>query len=33
LTVKSCAGEMPRKELIACLAPNRRIVVEVQATP
>ena len=33
LPVKSCAAELPRQELTACLAPNRRIVVEVQAKP
>jgi outer membrane protein OmpA-like peptidoglycan-associated protein len=33
LPVKSCPGELPREELIACLAPNRRIVVELRATP
>ena len=31
--VKSCPGNMPRKELIACLAPNRRVAVEVKGTP
>ncbi|MGH8691745.1 MAG: OmpA family protein [Burkholderiales bacterium] len=31
--VKSCADEKSRRALIECLAPNRRIVVEVQATP
>ncbi len=31
--VKSCPGNMARKELIACLAPNRRVVVEVKGTP
>jgi outer membrane protein OmpA-like peptidoglycan-associated protein len=33
LPVKSCADENNRRALIECLAPNRRIVVEVQATP
>jgi outer membrane protein OmpA-like peptidoglycan-associated protein len=33
LPVKSCAEEQDRRALIECLAPNRRIVVEVQATP
>jgi len=33
LPVKSCADEKERRALIECLAPNRRIVVEVQATP
>jgi len=33
LPVKSCADETNRRALIECLAPNRRIVVEVQATP
>jgi outer membrane protein OmpA-like peptidoglycan-associated protein len=33
LPVKSCADEKDRRALIECLAPNRRIVVEVQATP
>lgn len=33
LPVKSCAEQKARAELIECLAPNRRIVVEVQATP
>src|SRR5262245_18742809 len=31
--VKSCDDESDRRALIECLAPNRRIVVEVQATP
>ena len=31
--VKSCPGNMARKELIACLAPNRRVAVEVKGTP
>ena len=33
LPVKSCSDEKDRRALIECLAPNRRIVVEVQATP
>jgi len=33
LPVRSCAGQKTRSALIECLAPNRRIVVEVQATP
>ena len=33
LPVKSCADQKMRSALIECLAPNRRIVVEVQATP
>jgi len=33
LPVKSCAEEKERSALIECLAPNRRIVVEIQATP
>ncbi len=33
LPVKSCAEQKKRSALIECLAPNRRIVVEVQATP
>lgn len=33
LPVKSCPGQMDRKALIECLAPNRRVVVEVQGTP
>jgi OOP family OmpA-OmpF porin len=32
LPVKSCP-QQPRKQLIECLAPNRRVVVEVQGTP
>jgi OOP family OmpA-OmpF porin len=31
--VKSCPGNMARKELIECLAPNRRVAVEVKGTP
>jgi len=33
LPVKSCTDQTNRAELIECLAPNRRIVVEIQATP
>lgn len=28
-----CADKMPRKKLIECLAPNRRVVVEIKADP
>lgn len=31
--VKSCPDQKDRKALIACLQPNRRVVVEVQGTP
>ena len=30
LPIKSCDDKQPRKALIACLAPNRRVVVDVQ---
>lgn len=33
LPVKSCPDEKMRAALIECLAPNRRVVVEVQGTP
>ena len=33
LPVKSCPDQKNRKELIACLAPNRRVIVEIQGTP
>jgi OOP family OmpA-OmpF porin len=33
LPVKSCPDEQKRPALIECLAPNRRVVVEVQGTP
>ncbi|HEX2334401.1 MAG TPA: OmpA family protein [Burkholderiales bacterium] len=33
LPVKSCPDQKNRKELIECLSPNRRVVVEVQGTP
>ncbi len=31
--VKGCAEQKNRKALIECLAPNRRVVVEIQGTP
>jgi OmpA-OmpF porin, OOP family len=31
--VQSCTGRMSRTVLIACLQPNRRVVVEIQGTP
>lgn len=31
--VKSCPDQKERKALIECLAPNRRVVVEIQGTP
>jgi outer membrane protein OmpA-like peptidoglycan-associated protein len=31
--VKSCPADVARAELVACLAPNRRVVVEVAAIP
>ena len=31
--VKSCPDQKQRKALIECLAPNRRVVVEIQGTP
>ncbi|MBV9191392.1 MAG: OmpA family protein, partial [Betaproteobacteria bacterium] len=31
--VKSCPDQKDRKALIDCLAPNRRVVVEIQGTP
>jgi len=31
--VKSCPDQKERKGLIECLAPNRRVVVEIQGTP
>ena len=31
--VKSCPDQKDRKQLIECLAPNRRVVVEIQGTP
>ena len=33
LPVKACPDQKDRKGLIACLAENRRVVVEVQGTP
>jgi len=33
LPEKSCPDQKDRKGLISCLAPNRRVVVEVQGTP
>jgi len=33
LPVKSCPDEKSRKALIECLAPNRRVVVEIQGSP
>ncbi|MBR3482954.1 MAG: OmpA family protein [Neisseriaceae bacterium] len=30
--IKACEGKMPRKELIACLQPNRRVEVEVDGS-
>jgi len=33
LPIKSCPDLKDRKALIECLAPNRRVVVEVQGTP
>ena len=33
LPVKACPNQKDRKGLIACLADNRRVVVEVQGTP
>jgi len=33
LPAKSCPDQKDRKTLIECLAPNRRVVVEVQGTP
>ena len=33
LPVKSCPDQKDRKSLIECLAPNRRVVVEVQGAP
>ncbi|MGH8690001.1 MAG: OmpA family protein [Burkholderiales bacterium] len=33
LPAKSCPDQKDRKSLIECLAPNRRVVVEVQGTP
>lgn len=33
LPVKSCPDQKERAQLISCLAPNRRVVVEIQGTP
>ena len=33
LPTKSCPDQKDRKGLIECLAPNRRVVVEIQGTP
>ena len=33
LPIKSCPDMKDRKALIECLAPNRRVVVEIQGTP
>jgi OOP family OmpA-OmpF porin len=33
MPVKSCPGEKQRQALIECLAPNRRVVVEIQGAP
>ena len=33
LPVKSCPDQKQRKEVIECLAPNRRVIVEIQGTP
>lgn len=33
LPQKSCPDQKERKALIECLAPNRRVVVEIQGTP
>jgi OOP family OmpA-OmpF porin len=33
LPVKACPDQKERKGLIECLAPNRRVVVEVQGSP
>jgi OmpA-OmpF porin, OOP family len=30
---KKCPGKMSRKELVSCLAPNRRVVVEAKGMP
>jgi OOP family OmpA-OmpF porin len=28
--VKSCDGKLPRKKLVSCLAPNRRVTIEAR---
>ena len=33
LPVKACPDQKERKGLIECLAPNRRVVVELKGTP
>jgi OOP family OmpA-OmpF porin len=33
LPVKACPDQKDRQQLIECLSPNRRVVVEVQGTP
>lgn len=33
LPVKQCPSTTPKKELAACLAPNRRVVIEVKGMP
>jgi OOP family OmpA-OmpF porin len=33
LPVKACPDQKQRKDLIECLSPNRRVVVEIQGTP
>ena len=33
LPVKACPDQKDRKALIECLAPNRRVVIEIQGTP
>jgi OOP family OmpA-OmpF porin len=33
LPVKSCPDQKDRKALISCLAPNRRVEIEIQGTP
>jgi OOP family OmpA-OmpF porin len=30
LAVKACEDKLPRKQLIECLAPNRRVEIEVK---
>jgi hypothetical protein len=32
MPVKACPDQKDRKALIECLAPNRRVVVEIQGT-
>jgi OOP family OmpA-OmpF porin len=33
MPVKSCPDQKNRKDMIECLAPNRRVVVEIQGSP